>query len=743
MVSCSGTKCLQEGEVLYTGSTLLVKLKSGEKSKAMKYSGMKLGAAYYTVWDLPNGSILGMPALRFIPSRLIIYNWFYNKKEKGFSHWMRNNLGEEPVLLSDIQPELKAQKLIEKFESFGHFGTSCTYTLRYNKKKNKAFITYTAEVPKAFTYRHVNYVLDSNQTNLSNSISEYKKTSIVRTGLEYNLDTLKQERLNIYQKLQNNGFFYIQESDVIIEADTSVAYKQVDLRIRINNELSPIQQSTVQITEVNIRVDSLVYEANKDRPFYEYSSGKLKRRFLDSIIYLRAGSTYSLKKANQSNSVLSSLGIFKANYLSYLPQGGDSTKLNATINLSPADATNLSFNIKGSYKTAGYIGPSVGFKLSQLNLFGKAQNLFIEVDYYYDFPIGVFRERISNSSGVSARSIIKAPFTNSKVKLSQNASSLPFQFLSFNTEYNDRKDYFRILSWNAAYGVSWSKNKFATNRFDLLNITYSDLLNTTTRFDSLVSENPSLRVSLVNQFIVGMAYTYTYDKRSKAAIPEGPFFHARIESAGNALSLLNAIFTDDKKGERTFLRAPIAQFAQLSYDFRYYKKTGRVSSLVFRHIGGFGLPFGNSVQMPYIRQYFIGGTNSLRPLSARSVGPGRYLEFEKGEVNQVGDIKLEMNLEFRFRLGVRLSGAFWSDAGNIWLLKEDTERPGSGIRWNKIIEDSYLTAGAGLRLDLNFLILRFDYGFLLYAPIFIDGYKWIWENKLPLWGAVIGFGYPF
>jgi len=147
--------------------------------------------------------------------------------------------------------------------------------------------------------------------------------------------------------------------------------------------------------------------------------------------------------------------------------------------------------------------------------------------------------------------------------------------------------------------------------------------------------------------------------------------------------------------------------------------------------------------MPYIRQFFIGGTNSLRPLNARSVGPGRYLEFEKGEVNQVGDIKLEMNIEYRIRLGSRLNAAIWSDMGNIWLLNEDTKRPNSGIRWNKIIQDSYLTAGVGLRLDLKFIVLRYDYGALLYAPIFTDGYKWIWQNKLPLWGSVIGFGYPF
>lgn len=742
LISCSGTKCLKQGQVLYIGSTMIVKKKDSTKPPIMKYSGMKLAGAYYTVWDLPNGSVFGIPSLRFIPSRLILYNWFYNNKQKGFSYWLRNNLGEEPTLLEDIQPDLKTQKLVEKFESYGHFGTTSTFHLRYNKKGNKAFVKYTVNVADAYTYRHVDFILNPDQDKLENSFSQRRKNTILRQGLEFNLDSIKYERVALFKQLRNDGFCYIQESDIIVEADTSVGNKQVDLRIRVNFELSENERSIVKIEEFKINIDSVTQIRVNDN-YYRYPAGKLKKSFLDSIIFIKEGNIYSLRSATQSVDLLSSLGVFKTNYISYQPSPGDSTKLVTTLNLSPADATKLSFDIKGSYKTAGYIGPSVGLKLTQLNLFGKAENLFVELDYYYDFPIGVFRERISNSSGVSARSILKAPFTNSSVKLPRTANSLPFQFASINLEYNDRKDYFRIFSWNASYGLGWSSNKFNRHRLDLLNFTFSDLLQTTARFDTLVADNPSLEKSLVNQFIFGSAYTYTYDKRTKEKLPRGLFFQGRIESAGNSLSLINQVFTNDTKGNRQFFNIPFSQFFQVSYDFRYYKKTGRSSLVVFRHIGGFGLPYGNSAQMPYIKQYFIGGTNSLRPLSARSVGPGRYIEFEKGEVNQVGDIKLEMNIEYRFKIGIRLNGAFWSDAGNIWLLKEDPERPLSGIRWGKVIEDSYLTAGAGLRIDLEYLILRVDYGFLLYAPIFIDGSKWIWQNKLPLWGAVIGFGYPF
>lgn len=740
--ACSGTRCLQDGESLYVGSTLLIKQKKLEPKTNTKYFGMKATAAYLTVWDLPNGALFGMPAVRFIPFRLILFNWFYNKKEKGFSHWMRNNLGEDPILLTDIDPELKRQKLIQTYENFGHFGTTAGYTVHYKRKNKKAFVHYQVELAQAYTYRKVEFNIDSSQKQLLNSINTRIKKSILKPNLEYNLDSIKQERRLVFNQLQNDGFCFIQESDILIEADTSIGNKQVDLRISINPDLSPKEATKAKIDGLRISLDSSV-QSNMNIPFYFYSFGKLKRKFLDSIIYLKAGNTYSLKKSTITNSRLSSLGMFKSNYISYTPKNGDSTQLLATIMLSPADATNFSFNVKGSYKTAGYIGPSVGFKLTQLNLFGKAQNLFVEVDAYYDFPIGVFRDRISNSSGISARSILKAPFTNPKIKLAKKSNELPFQFVSFNIEYNDRKDFFKMISLNTSYGLSWSHKKNHHHRLDLVNITFSDLLETTQRFDDLVAENPSLKASLINQFIFGMAYTYTYDDRTKEKNPSGLYFQLHGESSGNLLYLTNTIFKNEEDGSKEFLNIKFAQFALASYDLRYYLKTGRSSALVFRHLGGFGLPYGNSSLMPYIRQFFIGGTNSIRPIGARTVGPGRYLEFNKGEVNQVGDIKLEVNLEFRFRISIRVNGAFWSDAGNIWLFKEDPERPGSGIRWGKVAQDSYFTSGTGLRIDLNYLILRLDYGVILYAPVFSDGYKWIWQNNQPLWHGVIGFGYPF
>jgi hypothetical protein len=298
-----------------------------------------------------------------------------------------------------------------------------------------------------------------------------------------------------------------------------------------------------------------------------------------------------------------------------------------------------------------------------------------------------------------------------------------------------------MVGWNASSGIIWKSSPKISHRLTIVDATYSNIINPTAKFDSLTVDNPALANSLIDQFILGSNYTFKYDNSSLENKIAGTYFEGKVELDGNMLSIISS--TNPDTGVKEPFGIPFSQMAQVSYDFRTYFKLGEKSLLAFRNIGGLGIAYGNSSQLPYIRQFFIGGSNSLRPINARSAGPGRYIELDQNEVNQVGDIKLEWNLEYRIKLGPRINGAIWTDAGNIWLLKEDPARPYSGIRWNKIFQDSYLTSGLGLRIDAGFLMLRFDYGVVLYAPIFIDGYKWIWQNKLPLWGPVIGFGLPF
>lgn len=740
-VSCSTTKSLSEGDVLYTGSRIQLKRVDYNDDWKIEQSAKKLSTLYWELWDTPNSAIMGLPRFQGIPTRLWIYNLFYTEKKRGFSRWMQRNFGEEPITINDVSPGLKVQKGINIYENFGHFGSTGNYYLKYNKKKNKAYIRYSFLIPKAYTYRNIAFEKDPTKYSINNSFMNYQSKSILNPDDEFNLDILKKEKNEIWTHLKNDGYYFIKEDDIKIDADTTVGYKQIDLIVSIDDSLSdPVYRRQI-IDDVELSIDQIKQNSESDK-YYYWDYGRVRKKMMNHIIRVSEGDYYSLQKNKESVRNLTELGIFSNPQIKYINKGEDSLNLISQVKLNSIDASTVGFNIRGNYKTAGYIGPSVGLTFGQLNVFSGAENLNVEADVYYDFPIGAFKERISNSSGFSLRSMLSAPLIKTPFKFIRTTYALPKQHISFNFEFNDRKDYFTMVGWNTSYGFTWKSTPNITHRLDLVNATYSDIINSTPRFDTLVAENPLLRTSLVDQFIIGSNYTFIYDNRSTEDKRLGLFFEGKVDLSGNTANLLNSVFTRRENGEKKLLGVKFAQFVQFQYDFRAYWRLGTYNHLVFRNIAGIGLHYGNSSQMPYIKQFFIGGTNSLRPITARSVGPGRYLEFDRGEVNQVGDLKLEWNLEYRFRLFWKLNGAIWSDAGNIWLLKEDPNRPGSGVRWGKIFEDSYLTAGVGVRLDVKFITLRFDYGAVIYAPIFPNGLKWLWENKLP-WFPVVGFGYPF
>lgn len=738
--SCSGVKHLPEGESLYVGTKQMKisKVDYGDNWK-IKDAGRKRTEVYYNLWDLPNGSV-GVPVFRTIPFRLMAYNFYYTEKDKGFSHWMMNNFGEPPVTISKINPALKAEKIKSMYENWGHFGTTVNYQVKYSKRKPLGKVYYQFLIPKSYSYRNIDYTIDSVQLPIQESLNSYKKTSLLLSGDEFDLDKIKKEKNNIINHFHDQGYYFLREKEVVILADTSVGNRQIDLRISMSYNLSAVYFKKQMIENQTISIDSIIQPPGQDK-YYRWPTGKIKKSLFDSIIHVRPGNYYSFSNVKISIRNLSEIGIFTKPLVSLSVADNDSVKLNSSVSVQPLDASSISVNAKANYKNIGYIGPSLGASFGQLNLFGGAENLTVDLDGYYDFPIGVFKERVSRASGFTVNSTLSAPLIRPPFRFIRQTYSLPKKFIALRLEWNDKKDYFKLISWNASTGFSWTSSPKISHKLNLLSATYSNIINSTPKFDSLTADNPSLAVSLTDQFIIGSNYSIRYDNLSLENKIIGTYFEGKIELDGNLLSLISR--KDPETGIKEPFGIPFSQLAQVSYDFRAYLKISESSLLAFRHIGGIGVAYGNSTQMPYINQFFIGGSNSLRPINARSVGPGRYLELNEGEVNQVGDMKLEWNLEYRLKLGPRLNLAVWSDAGNIWLLNPDPNRPNSEIRWNKILQDSYLTSGLGVRLDISFLTLRFDYGAVLYAPIFIDGSKWIWQNKLPLYGAVIGFGLPF
>lgn len=735
---CSGTKHLPPGETLYVGTRGISLQKVPAEGWTIRQSFLKKAGAYWAIWDLPNGDLAGFPSFRLIPFRLIFYNWFYTEKPKGFSHWMMHNFGEPPVLISAINPDLKTEKIVNIFENYGHFGTTGTNTVSYNRNRKKASVRYYINIPEPYTYRNIEHITDSVHAPLTKLTATYHDNSVLQPGDEFNLDSIRAEKTKLWNTLQNNGFFYLQKDHILVQADTSVGNKRIDLKVRLDHDLPTAYFTKQSIGKTSISIDTV--HQNGSGGYYDWYNGRLRRHILDSLITVKSGQSYSLTRARRTMRNINELGLFANPQYAFTVGSSDSTVLNANLSMHTLEETSVTFNAKGAYRATGYFGPALGLNLTQLNLFGGGENLSTDLDGYYYYPVGVSKEKISPSSGFSLRSTLSAPLLRPPFRFIKSTYATPRKHFTFGAEFNKREDYFTMNSITLGYSMSWRSGPKVTHRLSPVEVTFSDISNATSLYDTLVAENPSLGTSLVDQFVLGSFYSFKYDNLSLSHKRLGTYFEGKLEFAGNSLYLLSLLDSKDRKG---VFGLDFSQFVELSYEFRSHYKLSNRSVLAFRHLGGFGYAYGNSTQLPYIRQFFIGGSNSLRPINARTAGPGRYIELQQGEVNQVGDIKLEFNLEYRFNFNARLSAAIFTDAGNIWLLRADPYRPNGEIRWGKLAQDSYLTAGVGLRLDVTFLVIRADYGAILYAPFFAEGDKWLWQNKMTLWGPVFGFGLPF
>lgn len=742
-ISCSTVKHLPEGEVMYIGMRQIKYHKTGENTKDWKINDFaeKSKDVIMNVWAAPNGAWMGMPFMRFLPMRSYVYNWFYTDSAKGFSHWMMENFGEPPITLNSVNPEMRAKLIENKLFNRGHFGVEVNCRIVYRGKK-KAFVKYTILIPKAYVYRNIELKLDSAQEALRMPINQYLERSKIISGHDFNLDNLDEEKKLLWEYLQNRGYYYISKNNVIILADTSVGNKQVDLQYRIQKGLPEKTFSTIIIQNKRVFIDKKQVDLS-EKITYSGLGIRVDQRLLDGIIKLRKDSLYSLKDTKKSLRNISGTGIFKEPVIRYSASQNDSLKLDADVELKTVDMFSIGTNGSVSQKSNGYLGPGIGVNAIQKNLFGGAENLRLNMEAYFDFPLGYLSKNVSNSYGIATTAIISSPVLRSRLPFFiSDVVKLPTKNTAFGFEYNNRPDYFSMLEWKGSHSLSWYTSPRVSHELKIVNVNYSKLLNTTPEFDSVYSESAYLRSSIKNQLIIGTSYSFTYNNTVNNNQRVRTYFHADFELAGNLLNSL--YFLAGQKGEdKKFLSLEYSQYARLSTDFRFYINIGSRGQLVYRNVMGIERAYGNSSVMPYVKQFYIGGSGSLRPLAARTSGPGRYLELDAKAINQVGDLKFENNLEYRFRIAYILYGAFWGDLGNIWLWKDDPERPYSGIRFNKVIRDSYFTSGAGLRLDLKYVVLRGDYGAVLYAPIFIDGYKWIWQNKLPLHGLVIAVGYPF
>jgi outer membrane protein assembly factor BamA len=299
-------------------------------------------------------------------------------------------------------------------------------------------------------------------------------------------------------------------------------------------------------------------------------------------------------------------------------------------------------------------------------------------------------------------------------------------------------------SVNLGLAYQVKKSEKITHIFYPLYFNSIRLLKTTAYFDSILNANPYIRKSFEEQFIEGMKYTFIFDNSSNNK-PHGFYFQGGINTAGNFFDLIKMPSSGEQTRPYTVMGNVYSQFIKFSSDLRYYSNWPG-HSFVFRFYTGVGIPYSNSVVMPYVEQFYSGGSNSIRAFIARSLGPGKYhSDVNSDIIDQTGDIKLEGNFEYRFKLSKVMFGALFLDAGNVWLLNKDENRPGAEFNFSTFSNQLAVGTGIGLRFDFNFFILRTDLGFPLRRAYVTNGNNWLSTSREILSGYVfnLAIGYPF
>jgi outer membrane protein assembly factor BamA len=737
LASCSATKKVPEGDALYLGATIKFD-SSGLRAHKRKELREELSAM---TRPKPNTRILGMP----------IKLWFNNSK-------LFRKKGEPPVLLSSLDLEHNQRVLESSLQNRGYFIASVSGDTNVKRKRARAI--YTVRPGPQYSIRNVVFPADS--SSIVRTINEVAGKSFLKPGDPYDLAVIKGERERIDAYLKEHGFYYFDPDYLIIQADSTVGENKVDLYLKVKPETPPQAREMYKINDVFIysqygiraaKGDTAKTKAKYFEGYYVIDPRNLyKPRLFEQAMQFDPGDVYNRTDHNKTISRLVNLNLFKFVKNRFEPAAGlDTPRLNVYYYLTPYPKKSLRGEINANTKSNNLTGSSITIGWRNRNtlrggeLFSIDATGGFEVQYSGQMQgFNTFRAGIETNFTVP-RFIV--PF-----HLNPKGSFVPKTNFQLGYDILNKQKLYTMQSFRAGWGYIWRENIYKEHQFNLVSINYVQPLLVTDLYRDSAKSNPTLLKAIEEQFILGTNYNYNYNGLAQKPPMSGGFYwNGNVDLSGNLAGLITGANIKENKPKNIF-NARFSQYVRLESDLRYYMKTSPSSVWANRVIVGIGVPWGNSLQLPYIKQFFVGGTNSIRAFRSRSIGPGSYVDTTITTFlpDQSGDIKIELNTEWRKKLFGIVHGALFVDAGNIWLFKEDSLKPGAKFT-KRFLDDFAVGAGAGLRFDISFLVIRLDVAFPLRKPWLEDKEKWVIDriNLLsPSWRKQnvvynLGIGYPF
>ncbi|WP_290840405.1 BamA/TamA family outer membrane protein [Flavobacterium sp.] len=757
IAACSNTRFLPEGELLYTGTEVTVK-DSVMKKKDRKALEKELKGL---VRPIPNKSILGLRP------KLYIYNIAGEpKKEKGFRHWLRNKVGEAPVLFSKVDLDYNADILQNYAENKGYFKTKVSADSTRSGKRAKSEFTVTPG-PR-YTIKSVTFPKDTlDSTDLDSTIARTQRRSLLKVGDGYDLDIIKDERERIDNRLKQKGYFFFNADYLKVQIDSTIGEHKVDLFVKVKSDTPEDAKKVYRINDIFIypnytRQRDTVGVDSTDVTYYNDftiidKKNLFKPRIFDRTMYFKKGDVYSRTNHNLTLNRLTNLGVFKFVKNDFkVVDDEEGTNLDAFYYLTPLPKKSIRVEVVGKTNSANYTGTELNVNWSNRNTFKGAE--LLQITAFGGLEVQVSGQNKGfNVYRVGGEANLVWPRFISPFKFESASGFMPKTKATLGYEYQMREQLYSLNSFKGSFSYLWKENVRKEHELKVTEVTYVNPGNITDLYRQriLEDETGTLEKVIQQQLIFGPVYSYTYTNTMRQRLKNTIYFKGTLDVAGTIAGF--ATGANVQKGDTTkVFGVPFSQYVKIEAEFRHYHKFNPNTQLASRVIFGYGYSYGNSGELPFIKQFFIGGTNSIRAFRARSIGPGTFYEDVPDDdflPDQSGDVKLEMNTEVRQKLFSVVHGAAFIDAGNIWLRNNGTaENPKPGAKFTgKFMNELAVGTGLGLRFDLSFLVLRTDLAFPLRKPYLPEGDRWVldqidfgsgaWRKENLVFNLAIG--YPF
>ena len=755
LTSCKSTKFVPDDKFL------LQKYKIKCDNKSINVEDLE---SY--VKQRPNRKIL-----QIIPFHLWSYNFINGGKTKKWKQKLGNVVGEEPVILDEFLTEKTKNQLKTYIHQKGYYNAIVIDTI-VKPKNRKAKVSYIIKTKEPYKINKIDYVFDDE--NIKSIILNDSANSIIKKNLILDSDFLQNERLRITQLMKNEGYYFFTKEYVYFQIDSALNSNLANLTIGLKKTLVKNEDGTIEedfhkqykIDKILIYTDFDAKKALEMKEFYYQKSdtttfnniyffnnsfNRVKPRIISESIYISSNEMYNQSKVDQTYKALLQMGQFKLVNIKFL--ANDSAKtLDCVIQLSPFTMQSYTFEVEGT-NTSGNFGVAGNVLYQHKSLFRRGEIFDLKFK-------GAIEAQSSTQKEVDGIIQESLPFNTiefgAEGRIYFPKFLLPIRSVEFVKKYHPktsisslynfqkRPDYTRTIV-NASFGYNWQSSKYFRHILNPIEVNSVKLSAYSEEFLNSIS-NPFIRETYTDHLITSTGYSLIFNTQRTSVARDFMYLRFNAESAGSILSFANQSLQTPKVDDSyQIFGTKYAQFLKTDVDIRRYNIFNENHKLVSRLFAGIAYPYANSDVMPFEKKYFAGGANSIRAWQVRTIGPGSFVDTNKVS-NQLGDIKLEANLEYRFKMFWLIEGALFLDIGNVWAVNNSDTREGAIFKFDSFYKELAVGTGFGTRFDFSFFVFRIDIGIKLRDPELVEGKRWIIGARKYTWddfGFNLGIGYPF